>query len=238
VIWTGTNIQYGINCHSNNNIFGCVGLRGKSFCILNKQYSEEEFKSLVPRIIEHMNAMPYVDARGRTYRYGEFFPSEISPFAYNETIANDYFPLNKDTATEKGFVWRESDKPQREPTLRAADLPDHIKDVEDSVLNEVIGCATCGRPFRIIQKELEFLRRFRFALPRECPECRHKTRFKKVNLPFLYRRRCMCDYQIYQNTTSHIHHPQGQCLNEFETTYFPGQSEVVYCEQCYQAEVA
>ena len=29
----------------------------------------------------------------RTGEWGEFFPSSISPFGYNETIAQEYFPL-------------------------------------------------------------------------------------------------------------------------------------------------
>jgi hypothetical protein len=32
---------------------------------------------------------------GRIYKYGEFFPSELSPFAYNETTAQEYYPLTK-----------------------------------------------------------------------------------------------------------------------------------------------
>ena len=96
-----TNAQYCINCHSSSNVFGCVGLRKKQYCILNKQYTKEEYEELVPRIIQHMDTMPYVDAKGRKYTYGEFFPPELSPFAYNETIAQEYFPLTKEEAREK-----------------------------------------------------------------------------------------------------------------------------------------
>jgi hypothetical protein len=34
--------------------FACVGLRHKQYCILNKQYTRDEYEVLVPRIIEHM----------------------------------------------------------------------------------------------------------------------------------------------------------------------------------------
>src|SRR3989344_6495278 len=65
--------EYCLSCHSSGNLFGCVGLRNKQYCILNKQYTREEYEELLPRIIDHMTAMPYTNQNGRTYRYGEFF---------------------------------------------------------------------------------------------------------------------------------------------------------------------
>ena len=94
-IWTGYNIQYSYNCHNSHDLFACVGLRNKSYCILNKQYTKEEYERLVSKIIDHMDQIPYTDSKGRTYKYGEFFPPELSPFVYNETIAQEYFPLPK-----------------------------------------------------------------------------------------------------------------------------------------------
>src|SRR3990167_8842209 len=88
------------DCHNSNNLFACIGLRNKSYCILNKQYTKEEYEKLVPRIIEHMNTMPYIDKKGRVYKYGEFFTPELSPFAYNETVAQDYFPITEKEAKD------------------------------------------------------------------------------------------------------------------------------------------
>ena len=45
---------YTYNCHYCNHLFGCIGLRNQSYCILNKQYTKEEYEALVPKIIEHM----------------------------------------------------------------------------------------------------------------------------------------------------------------------------------------
>ena len=50
----GISIYYSIECFSSENIFGCVSLRKKQYCILNKQYTKEEYEALVPKIIEHM----------------------------------------------------------------------------------------------------------------------------------------------------------------------------------------
>ncbi|MBI4652772.1 hypothetical protein HY750_00770 [Candidatus Kuenenbacteria bacterium] len=55
-----SNIEYSNHCHSSSNLFGCVGLRHKEYCILNKQYTKEEYEKLVPKIIKHMNEMPYI----------------------------------------------------------------------------------------------------------------------------------------------------------------------------------
>ena len=46
----------------------------------------------------------------------------------------------------------------------------------------------------------------------------------------------MCNGKRYQNTAKHQH--DGQCPNEFETSYAPERPEIVYCEACYNAEVA
>lgn len=47
-------LLYGIYCFATKNSFGCFGLQNKSYCILNKQYTKEEYEVLVPKIIEHM----------------------------------------------------------------------------------------------------------------------------------------------------------------------------------------
>src|SRR5262249_1673869 len=33
-IYNSNDVAYSINCHSSNNLFGCVGLRSKQYCIL------------------------------------------------------------------------------------------------------------------------------------------------------------------------------------------------------------
>lgn len=42
------------SCHNSEYLFGCIGLKRSKYCVLNKQYSKEEYEALVPRIIEHM----------------------------------------------------------------------------------------------------------------------------------------------------------------------------------------
>jgi len=228
IIYGCMNVTYCYNLTNCENMFGCIGLRKKSYCILNKQYSKEEYEALMPRIRAHMMAEPSVNEQQR--EWGEFFPTSISPFSYNETIAQDYAPLTKDEALAKGYKWRDKEPSKHVPTIQAENLPDHIKYVNEEILKEIIECVECHRPYRIIARELEFLKQFGIPLPRKCFECRHQDRFRQVNPPRLYHRQCMC-------TQSHPHH-EGACVNEFETPYPPEKPEIIYCEKCYLAEVA
>ena len=230
-VWECLNAEYCINCHGCNNIFGCVGLRKKNYCIFNKQYSKEEFLKLREQIIEHMDKITYVDKKGRTYKYGEFFPVEISPFGYNETVAQDYFPLSKEKILENNYNYIEKEKPEYKVNIVAKDLPDHIKSAGENILSLIIECESCKRPYKIIQNELIFLKRFNLPLPRKCFECRHQERFKKVNPPKLWHRRCLC------SNKKHPNHLDIDCEIEFETSYAPDRPEIVYCEKCYQQEV-
>jgi len=229
---------YSNEVQNSSNLFGCIGLRNQHYCILNKQYTKEEYDSLVPRIIEHMENVPYTDKMGRVYKYGEFFPPEFSPFGYNETIAQEFFPSDAETVASLGYNWKiEEEKNRPQPTILPENLPDHIKDVEDSILKEIIGCShkaecheQCTGVFRIVQPELEFYRNINLPLPKLCPNCRHYERLQQRNPLQLWHRQCMCD-------KNHSHH-SGRCSNEFETPYAPDRKEIVYCEQCYNAEVA
>jgi len=217
--------DYCMECFSSSNLFACVGLRHKQYCILNKQYTKKEYEELVPKIKKHMNDMPYTDKKGRVYKYGEFFPPELSPFGYNETIANEYFPRTKEQALKQGYNWYDKPKSEYKPTIKAKDLPDHIKDVDNTILKEVIECSSnnCAgsNVFRLIPQELKFYKKMNLPLPRLCPDCRHRERIKQRNPLKLWKRKCM---------------KQG-CNTTFQTTYSPDRKEIVYCESCYNREV-
>ncbi len=253
VIWYSQDTQYSFHCQSSRNLFGCVGLRGKEYCILNKQYTKKEYEKLVPQIIDHMNKMPYVDKQGRIYKYGEFFPPELSPFSYNEAVSQDYIPLTKREAEEYGFSWRDAQVKDYSITVKAEDLPNHVKNVDEAmILNAVIGCEheghcneQCTKAFKIIKPELDFYRKMNLPLPRFCPNCRHYQRIKQRNPLKLWERQCECQGQTsqlknqnqYQNTSKHFHETTP-CPNTFQTSYSPDRPEIIYCEECYKQEVA
>ncbi len=230
------NIQYCIYCVSSSNLFGCVGIKKGQYCILNKQYTKEQYEELVPKIIKHMNDMPYVDSKGRIYKYGEFFPPELSPFAYNETIAQEYFPLTKEQALEQGYRWKEREERDYSIDIKNQDIPDNINDVKEDILNKVIECQhqgkcnhQCTEAFKIIPDELQFYQRMNLPIPHLCPNCRHYERLAQRNPMKLWHRQCMCE--------SKNHNHQARCPIEFETSYSPDRKEIIYCEKCYQREV-
>jgi len=228
--------NYTYMCYDSGNLFGCIGIRKGSYCILNKQYTKEEYEELVPKIIQHMNDMPYIDSKGRIYKYGEFFPPELSPFCYNETIAQEYFPLTKEQALEQGYKWKDREERNYKIDIKSEDIPDDIKDVDETILGKVIECEhkgecneQCTEAFKITESELQFYKRMNLPIPHLCPNCRHYQRLKQRNPLKLWHRQCMCD------KTNHNH--KGRCSTEFETSYSPDRPEIIYCEECYKREV-
>ena len=185
--------------------------------------------------------MPYVDAKGRVYKYGEFFPYEFSPHAYNNSIASEHVPLSKEEALAQGFRWQDTNPAEYQTTMDAAALPDSIDDTDEEILKEIIKCAQCGRAYRLIAPELQFLKQMGIPAPRLCVDCRHAKRISQRNRAVLFARECNCaggasGNGAYRNTAAHFH-GADTCPNKFETSYASDRPEIVYCEQCYQAEV-
>lgn len=202
-----SNIYHSYFCfHNVQNCIGCVGLRQKKNCILNKQYSKEEYERLAPRVIEHMKS---------TGEWGQFLPVEISPFAYNETVANDFLPLTKEEAVSRGYKWKEKDLTEYAPQSYV--IPDIIKDVPETILQETLACEDCGRNYRINETELKFLNRLGFPIPHKCFFCRHQDRKGHKPVRHLFDRKCM------------------KCEAGIKTTYDEKSPEIIYCEKCYQS---
>ncbi len=212
-------VEYGIYNLSCKYTFGCVNIKKKSYRILNKQYSPEEYQKLRAEIIQSMNDRPYVDAVGRVWKYGDFLPYDLSPYSYNESHAIQLFPLSKEEILAKGWKWREPTPSPHKVTLPAKDIPDSINDVQDSILKEILGCFQCAKPFKITAAELQLLRRWKFPIPRKCPDCRHMDRLARLNPPKLWERNCM------------------KCNALVQSAYAPSCPDIIYCESCYQQEV-
>ncbi|MBI5221144.1 MAG: hypothetical protein HY978_04940 [Candidatus Liptonbacteria bacterium] len=117
------------------------------------------------------------------------------------------------------------------------------------LVGKVVACAhsgqcqhNCSTAFKIVPQEIDFYSRFRLPLPDLCPNCRYGERLRFRNPVQLWSRTCQCagatsDNGVYANTANHTHTP-NHCPNELETSYSPDRPEIIYCEQCYQAEVA
>lgn len=199
------NFTYCQYCFKSHDLFACFGLRKKQWCILNKQYTEAEYSQLRDKIIAHMKS---------TGEWGEFWPMRSAWFAYNETPAQDYFPLSKAAAETLQLKWRE-------PAVVAS-----TNSTADSSLKQ---CTSCGKNFKLIEQELNTYHVASIPLPDQCFNCRHRARLAQRNPRSLWLRQCMCT-QI-----DHTH--KNRCTVEFQTSYAPDRKELVYCEDCYNKEV-
>src|SRR3989344_1278529 len=145
------NVMYGDTCQNSQNLFGCVSVKKGEYMIFNKKCPKEKYEVLKAKIIEHM--------RG-TGEYGEFFPPQIAPVAYNETQGNLYMPLSKEEVLAKGWQWEDSTPGTfGKETVKAVDIPDKIEDVPDQYLKEIFACIDCSKNYNIVPNELIFLRK-------------------------------------------------------------------------------
>lgn len=209
---TNNNLLYCDTPMNSSNCFGCVSAKNMRYCILNKQYTKDEYEKLAAKVIEHMRT---------SGEYGEFFPASCRPFAYNESLAQVYFPLTKDEAREQGWEWRDETVESLSVSrkIAAAELPDSIDEIPDDILNWAIECDVTKKPFRVIRQELEFYRKMRLPVPRLHPDERHRRRMALRNPRRLWNRQC------------------AKCKEPIVTSYAPERPEKVYCERCYLSAV-
>ncbi len=234
LFWGVSNSQYCVNIQRNSEfIFACSDIQSKKYCILNKQYTKEEYELLIPQIIEQMQ---------KTWERGEFLDSSISPFPYNDTIANDYYPIKPEQLTilepEKTISdaildlwWTEKIKikrrtkeqevnvPENMESMLAKDLPNNISEIKDDILHKAIICETSWRPFRIVWPELNFYRKHNIPLPRKHPDIRHIEKLQKRPWREMFLRNC------------------DKCGIEIISVYPEEYKWIVYCESCYSKEI-
>lgn len=219
--WDSNNLYYSNSCFFCSNCFWCSSLKNKEYCILNKQFSKEEYENLVPKIIEHMK---------NSWEWGEFFPSKLSPFWYNETVAQEYFPLDKNEALKSWFNWSDYEKQnwynwEYYIPLKIEEYDEKVvwKDIAskniDELLKWILKCENSWKPYKIIKAELDFYIKHWLPIPKKHPDERHLDRLKLRNPRKLFDRNC------------------DKCWIKIKTTYSPDRKEIVYCWSCYEKEI-
>jgi hypothetical protein len=198
-------LLYCRSCNNgNSHLFGCVGMQRSKYCILNKQYSKDEYEKLVPKIVHHM--------RSRS-EWGEFFPPQISPFPYNKTTAYEYFPISEAQARERNWKWEENDCiPRGKETLSRSEYP---KIVTPEIATEVLCCKSCERNYRIASAEAQLLAKMSLPIPENCFHCRYEQRRKARNPRSL--RSANCD----------------SCKLELQTSFTQTCEQKLLCEECW-----
>jgi hypothetical protein len=195
---------YSDQCENSSNIFGCIGLNRGKYCILNKQYSAEDYERLAGRLVAHMQ---------KTGEWGEFFPQSMSPWAYHQTVAAEYYPMSKSQAISYGFHWSE----EEERSANSGDIvpEDRTAVALEDVLATTYQCEETERAFKFVRPELRFYEKMNLPLPARCPDARHGQRIALRNPRKLFRREC------------------SKTGEPIITTYAPEKNVKVFCEKAY-----
>ncbi len=218
-VFHSTDLWYCEQCFNSKNCFGCVGLRNKQFCIFNRQFSKSEYEKEVAKIISKMQ---------KTGEWGQFFPVEISPFPYNDSVAHGYFPLSKSDVSSCGWKWGDRNSPLKSEAKKSSFLkedlggfkiPEKISDVSDDILSEVLACDLCTKNYKLQKMELDFYRKMKLPIPRICPDCRYASRMKLRNPRQLFPRKC------------------DECAVEISSPFSPDSPERILCEKCFLSKI-
>ena len=219
-----SNCLYCWFCTGCDNCFGCVGLQKQKYCIFNKQYSKEEYETLVPKIIEHMRkdgpamnpshsmTTPNNQVSGS---WGEFFPMSVSTTSYNHSLASRYFPIPKEKALAAGLQWMDKDTHAPVSSSDIPDLPDQLPASDEPI---VAKSNVSGRPFRITTQEIKRYRRFHAPLPRMTYDERMEERSKSLG-----------GVQLYESTCARSGKP-------ILTTYPPDSPWIIWDRDVYEQE--
>jgi hypothetical protein len=192
--------------------FGCAGLRKKKYCILNKQYTKEEYETLKNKIITDM------EKRGE---YGKFFPYSMGITDYNLSNGIIYFPdVTKEEIIKKSGYWSEENLSSSDG-VSSLELPDSIKDTKPDVSSQALICPESKYRFNIRDAEYEFHKNKNFALPRLHFDVRMLKKARKITVLKGYPDKC-----IY-------------CKKDINVYYFPewGYKKIA-CEECYKQNIA
>lgn len=207
-VWYCDNVFYSMDCLNARDLFACVGIRNKRYCVLNKQYTKEAYEKLVAHIIEELQ---------KAGQWGEFFPYELAPCDYNETVAMEYFPLKKEEALKLGARWHEDIVEKIEGEESKA--PNDVREVDESIFEKVLKCELTGKKYKILPQEFKFYQKMKLPLPRRHPDQRHYDRLKLHDAHRLWERKC------------------AKCSKNIQTIYLPESKNIVYCESCYLKEI-
>ena len=211
-----TNCRYSYyldSCEETEYCFGCVGLRKKKYCILNKQYTKEEYENLVEKIKSDMKN------RGE---WGKFWPLSSAYCGYNLSLAHMQFPMTKEEALNFGAKWEESAEPHYDSIINADTLPDNIDEVKDDIIKQRILCPETKLSYNITKEELQFYRERGIPLPQRHFDWRTLDRYKPFSLMTALQRGS-CVY----------------CNKEIEHYYdLELEFQKIACLECYQREVA
>jgi len=158
ILWSCSHVYYSFDLHHCSYCLWCVWLKNKDFCIFNKQYSKEDWFGEVDKIFQIMK---------NEWVLGEYFPSSMNPFNYNDTLAYLIEDIPEEEVRAEGYLWRDK--------KMVVDIPSWLDVVNtqlldqyrwnEEILEKVIQDQD-GEIYRISAMEYWFLETHSLPLPR------------------------------------------------------------------------
>ncbi len=141
-----------------------------------------------------------------------------SAHPYNDSIAQDFYPLEKNKALSLGALWEDSI--EQEKIGEKYSIPDNIKDASDDIAKKVLQCEECSKPFRLILQEYTYYKQYNIPIPHYCFDCRYQQLMKK-RLP----------RKMYTNTCA-------KTGKDILTSFAPDSGYIVYDKNEFDKEFA
>jgi hypothetical protein len=166
-------LYYSAYCTKSRELIGCVGLEGRQYCILNRQYSESDYQALKSSIFESLKKKRSL---GRPLNF------KFSDYPYNATLAQDLFPLTKvqSALLEVRFDERlEQYQPSRLDLSRVSDLPQTVEEAQGSP-DGIYLCELSGKPFQYFPLELELCSKLAICPSSYCYEERFRQMISRL----------------------------------------------------------
>jgi hypothetical protein len=157
--------------------FGCIWLKNKSYCILNRQYTKEDWYRKVWEIFETM----LLDGT-----FWKFFPATLSPFYFDDSLANlMLWNYDRKRLETKWFLFSpENTRGQtlRQEAIESWAFSQYISNAESYIIDDAILWkilhGTDGKCYTIQKREKDFLEQFHLPIPETHPFTRMMDHLK------------------------------------------------------------
>lgn len=176
-----SDLSFCLHCENSSHLFGCVGMRGAEYCILNKRYSRQEYERLRNDIEAVMEARS---------EWGKMLPPGLCDFPYNHSMASDYFPLSKVQAVMMGYRWDDEHDGVRPSQLLYGDAPGErfaevpavvSEETRQQLLDRIFVCEMSGAPFKFSLHDINLYQVLGVPPPARAFEQRHQDRLRKLS---------------------------------------------------------
>ncbi len=166
LIASSSNIYYCMDMDSCSYCIWCIWLKNKSYCIFNKQYTKEQWEIMADNIFSQMDS---------NWILWDFFPWELNPFYFNDTMAWILWDFTKEEVEKKWYMWRDDeikvDIPEGSDIVKTSELNDFQGYTENwewrinpEILKKVIVDEKWNY-YRIVKMEYDFLVKHWLPLP-------------------------------------------------------------------------